>query len=363
MPPITLLIKPSSGMCNMDCTYCFYHDIVEKREKESYGFMDYETLETVVKKTLDYSEGSCSFGFQGGEPTLIGLDFYKELIKMVGKYNKKQLKVYYFLQTNGYDLNKEWALFFKQHNFLIGLSIDGTVHTHNKYRKNSRKENTFEKVIATANLFQKLQVEFNILTVVNKTTAQSIRKIYNFYKKNKFEYLQFIPCMDPFMEEMGVEEYSLKPEYYGAFLCDLFDLWYEDKKKGGNLYIRQFENYIGMLLGHPPEACDMNGHCSMQYVVEADGGVYPCDFYVLESYLLGNFKTGNFIDFDQRRTELQFIEESLFIHHDCEQCKYYSLCRGGCKRYKVNEKTHFCKSYRSFFEHAAERMIDLARSF
>ena len=160
--------------------------------------------------------------------------------------------------------------------------------------------------------------------------------------------------------------YSLTAEAYGTFLCTLFDQWYRDVKKGAGCSIRQFENYIGMLLGCPPEECGMSGVCGMQHVVEADGSVYPCDFYVLDAYRLGNLRTDSFEQINQRRKDIAFVEASMAIDPECRCCRFFSLCRGGCRRHRpVNRggtlgKNIFCESYRRFFAYTEERLRELA---
>ncbi|WP_367568023.1 anaerobic sulfatase maturase [Lacrimispora sp.] len=364
MPPINVLIKPASGNCNMRCDYCFYYDTMCKREQSSYGFMSLETLEKVIQKVLAYAKGSCTFAFQGGEPTLCGLDFFEKSILFQKRYNINHVKIQNALQTNGYHLNQEWAEFFVKNNFLIGVSLDGGPKIHNRYRKNTKGEETFFKVMKNVELFQKAGVEFNILSVVNGATAPAIRKTYEFYRKNHLNYLQFISCLDPMGEPPGSREYSLTPEAYGRFLTDLFDLWYEDLQLGRQPYIRHFENYIGILLGQFPESCDMQGICGKQYVVEADGSVYPCDFYVMDRYRLGNFCKNSVEEIDQVREQIGFIKESQQKETACLNCRYEALCRGGCKRTRQADQDHhqyFCQSYKMFFDACLPKMLEIAK--
>lgn len=366
MPPVHLLIKPSSGMCNMRCQFCFYHDITEKREHDSYGFMSDETLEHVISKALSYAEESVTIAFQGGEPTLSGLPFFELAVKLARQYNTKNLKIDFALQTNGYHLDEEWAKFFAREHFLVGISIDGTIHTHDAYRKNGAGEGTFLAIMKTVDLFNKHGVEYNVLTVVNRRTAASVRKIYQYYKKMGFSYLQFIPCLDPIGAPPGQEDYSLTPEMYGRFLCELFDLWYEDLIKGQPVYIRQFYNYASILLTGRAEACDMNGYCSIQNVVEADGEVYPCDFFVLDDYKLGNLNTTGFEEIHEKRLEIGFLSPEKGPDKECQECQYFPICRGGCYRHRTmsgtkNRRNYFCTSYRMFFEHCMDRLLNAAR--
>ncbi|MDL2232311.1 anaerobic sulfatase maturase [Ruminococcaceae bacterium OttesenSCG-928-L11] len=367
MPPLTMLIKPASSNCNMRCQYCFYADVSHNREVPSYGMMSLGTLENIVQKALDYASGSCTIAFQGGEPTLIGLDFYRRLVEMVKQYNHKNLNIAYAIQTNGYVIDREWADFFAANKFLVGLSLDGNKDIHDSLRPDFQDKGTFSKVMHAAQVMTAAKVDFNILTVVTRQSARSINKIYNFYKRNGFLYHQYIPCLDPFGEERGGHGYSLTAEQYGQFLMTLFDLWYRDIKQGTLVSVRYFDNLILMLRGYPPESCGMLGHCTMQNVVEADGGVYPCDFYVIDKYLLGNLNEISFADIDANRVKTGFIQASQEVSPPCRGCKWAPLCRGGCRRDRepaTGDKlvhNHFCKSYQMFFEYAIERLDEISR--
>ena len=362
MPPVNLLIKPASGLCNMECDYCFYCDETQKRKQASYGLMSKETLENVIRKAFSYAEQSVGIAFQGGEPTLCGIDFFEEAVRLVKQYNVNNLKIEFALQTNGYAITEEWCEFFKKNHFLVGLSVDGTEATHDKYRHNKNGEGTYQKVLQAARLMKKNGVEFNILTVVNKETAENIDSIYKEYKRNGWEYLQFIACLDPIGEIRGQREYSLTPKAYGEFLVRLFHLWYKDWKRGKQPYIRQFENYIGILLKYEPESCEQRGVCGIQNVVEADGGVYPCDFYVLDDFKLGNLNQDTMGKIQERRSEIGFIERSQNHSEDCRQCRWFSLCRGGCYRCRDGmEDNYFCESYRMLFENCFAQMEEISR--
>lgn len=224
------------------------------------------------------------FWFSEREPTLVGLDFFKKLVELEKEYNKKGIKVNNTIQTNGILINDEWSKFLADNNFLVGLSLDGPKNLHDINRVDASNKGTFNKVMKTVNLFNSYGVEYNILFVVNGYTARHAKKIYNFYKKNNFKYLQFIPCLDPLDKEFGQSSYSLTPEKFEKFLITLFDSWYNDIIKNDPVSIRIFDNYANMLRGYPPESCGMNGLCACQFVTESDGSVYPCDFYVLDKW-------------------------------------------------------------------------------
>ncbi len=370
MPPINIMIKPASSLCNLRCKYCFYFDTADNREVESYGIMKEETLENVIKEAVDFAEGHLTVAFQGGEPTLAGLDFYKKYIEIQKKYKKPGLEVHNALQTNGFVIDDEWAKFFKENNFLIGVSLDGTKECHDAFRVDNKDKGSFKRVMEGIESMKKYKVDFNILCVVNSVTAKKIQSVYNFYKKNQFEYLQFIPCLQPFNHEGDKMPFTLSAKDWGTFLCNLFDIWYRDFTNGNPVHIRQFENYIEMILGYPPESCGMSGICSWQNIVEADGSCYPCDFYVLDKYKLGNFNENNFNQINEKRKELKFVENSSKIHEKCLKCRHVNICRGGCKRYcepftedDSRDLNILCEGYMKFFDHSYERLRGLATLF
>ena len=369
MPPISVLIKPSSGMCNMHCDYCFYCDEIEKRRQESYGFMTEETLKNIVRRTLPRAEGTISYAFQGGEPTLRGLDFFRKLIEFEKTYNKNGIRVQNAFQTNGTLLTEEWCDFLAESHFLVGISIDGVPETHDKYRHlKGSDRSAFELTLKATELMDRAGVDYNILTVVNSETAINIGAIYNFYREKGWNWQQYIACLDPLGEKKGRHPWSLTPELYGNFLIELFNLWYEDLKENKQPYIRQFDNWVGILMGYPPEACDQRGICGIQYVCEADGSVYPCDFYMLDEYRLGNFNTDRIYSIDSKRIKTGFLQESLKISEKCRNCEYGAICRGGCFRNREmtpDEKylNYFCPAYKMFFQTCSPRLSEIAEKF
>ncbi len=366
MPPLSLLIKPASSACNLRCKYCFYADEAMNRAVYSYGMMSEETLENVVRRAMAFAEGSVSFGFQGGEPTLRGLPFFRLFAELVRRYNAKNLAVRLAIQTNGTLLDEEWARFLREERFLVGLSLDGTEAVHDRLRRDAAGQGTFRTVLAAAELLRAHDVEFNVLTVVTGYTAKNIGRIYPFFMKNGLRYQQYIPCLDPLGEPRGRADYALTPQLYGRFLKELFDLWYADVAAGRFVYVRHLENLAGALLGNAPEHCGMQGRCSMQSVVEADGSVYPCDFYVLDRYRLGNLNGDDYPALVGALERSRFIEESLSQAEECRACRWFSLCRGGCRRDRdaggeALGLNFFCPAYRQFYEYAVPRLQALLR--
>ena len=366
MPALSLLIKPASGNCNMRCRYCFYADELDNREIRSYGKMSVDTMHTIVDKAMEYGDYECTIAFQGGEPTLAGLDFYRDLVAYVTAHeNLKKLKIHYALQTNGYLINEEWAAFLGENHFLVGVSLDGIKEIHDRYRLDAAGKGTYQRVISAIRLLEKHQVEYNILTVVTAATARNGQKIYNYFKKNHFGYQQYIECLDPIGEEPGQHEYSLTPEKYGEFLKSMFDAWYLDMRSGTYVYNRYFENLMMIMAGQQPESCNMRGVCGKQWVFEADGSVYPCDFYALDQWRLGNIQENSFEEMDEKRDGLGFIQWSMRQQEDCQKCRWFGLCRNGCRRNREpvtaehTNRNYFCKSYQMFFEYAYPRLEEI----
>lgn len=367
MPDLSLLIKPASSSCNMRCEYCFYHDVAASREIANYGMMSDDTLECIVKKAFEYADGTISFGFQGGEPTMAGLDFFRKAIELQKKYNVKRIAVHNALQTNGLNINDEWAEFFYKNKFLIGLSLDGGKPIHDKYRLDASGNGTFDRVLGAAAVMDRHRVEYNILSTVNIDVAYNIDKIYYLFKKHKFNYLQFIPCLDEFNGEK--RGYSLTSEAYGEFLIKLFKLWYIDLCKKTPVSIRYFDNLVTMLAGYPPESCGMAGSCSCYYMIEADGGVYPCDFYVTDEWKIGNILTDGFDEMRQSDQAKRFVEISRQVAEECRGCEFYGICRGGCRRNREpismgqNTLNEFCGAYKAFFAEALPDLKKVAQRF
>ena len=363
MKPLVVMIKPASGQCNMKCDYCFYGDEMDHRSQASFGFMTEDTLKAVIRKTMLRAEGSIYYVFQGGEPTLRGLPFFHRVLELQKQYNKKGVMVYNSIQTNGYLLDDAWCQFLAENHFLVGISLDGVKKTHDMCRHGRDGSPSFDRILGAARLLEKYGAEYNILTVVTKQVAENIGEIYTFYKEQGFKFQQYIACMDPI--EGKENDYSLTPAMYGEFLIRLFGLWAEDFARREHPFIRQFENDLQKVLGYIPEACEHNGRCSEQYAVEADGSVYPCDFYMLDEYSLGNFNVNTIGQMDEKRAELQFRETSQMVSEECRRCDYCFLCRNGCQRNRVLQaygtyKNFFCKGYKIFFEKHINQLRQIA---
>jgi len=367
MPAGIFMIKPASSLCNMRCKYCFYIDEASHRKVASYGVMSEDTLEIIVRKAMAFSTGSCTFIFQGGEPTLAGLPFYEKLIEFQKRYRPQSLQVFNSLQTNGYAIDEAWAKFLANHHFLVGLSMDGDANAHNLHRVDATGAGTYHRVLRAAKLFDQFGVDYNILTVVTGNTARHIGRIYDHYRKNGFQFLQFIPCLDPINAVSGAQPFSLKPDTFSYMLRTLFDRWYRDYQNGNPVSIRYFDNLLIILLGQQPESCAMNGYCTANCVIEADGSVYPCDFYMLDAWKLGNIHDNAIETMLQSPNALRFMRSSIGHSEKCRACRYFTLCRGGCRREREmatdTSINYYCTAYQEFFDHAISRLIEIARNY
>ncbi len=374
VPYLNMLIKPASGLCNMKCIYCFYADETAARRTADFGIMKEAAAEILVEKALDEAVRGCTFMFQGGEPLLAGLGFFERFAGFAEKHNRKRIPVSYSIQTNGYALTDEWAAFFARHRFLVGLSYDGLDDIHDAFRPDRQGRGTSSRVKSAVRILNSHGVPFNILTVVTSELAGKIRKIYPQYKNAGIRWQQYIPCLDPLPDaerDTAAENESrsvsgspyLTAGAYGLFLKQLFDMWYDDIEKGKDIHIRYFENLAAMCAGYPPESCGMSGSCVLQYVVEADGSVYPCDFYALDRWRLGSIVTDSFDSIRDSFDGSGFAGISEHLHAKCGTCRWRFLCRGGCRRDRRDGGTglnRFCSAYRTFFEHAYPRLQKLA---
>ena len=360
--PFTALVKPASSACNMRCRYCFYADEARSRSVANYGLMSTGTLERLVEKAFAYATGPVSFAFQGGEPTLAGLDFYRALIEYEKKYNARRLPVSNAIQTNGLLIDGTWAGFLRENRFLVGLSMDGYGALHDSLRPDAAGNGTFARACEAAEVMTKSHVDFNILCVVSGPVARHGGKVYRYFRNRRFNYLQFIPCLDPLDGAPG--EWSLTAGDYARFLRETFALYYDDFMSGHPVSVRQFDNYVGMLLGQPPESCGMSGVCANYFTVEGDGSVYPCDFYVLDEWKMGNINEDSIEDMASSEAARRFVELSRPVNEKCRACRWLPLCRGGCRRNREpiaeNTLNQFCAAYESFFEYACEGLRRIA---
>lgn len=356
-PQLTMMIKPASAACNLACDYCFYVDTAHHRELGVLPLMNSEVADAIIQKSLSEAN-HCSFVFQGGEPTLAGLGFFERFVEQVALHKSEGHTITYAFQTNGLKLDTQWARFFKEHGFLVGVSFDGSPRLHDLHRYDAHKRGSGRSVAATIALLKAEGVQFNVLSVVTNELAQNIKQAYTYLVNHEVYYHQYIACMDP----LDGDKNYLSPAVYAQFLKELFDLWFDSWQQGKPVSIRFFDNLVGMLLGYPPESCDMGGICSANYVVESNGNIYPCDFYCTDDQSLGTIVENSFAELDAKRSKLRFIEDSPNRTDVCATCQWRMLCRGGCKRYRSESGYKFCSSMQEFFPYAIQRLQMVAQA-
>lgn len=360
MKTLSFLIKPASSACDLRCSYCFYLDEASHRGKACHPLMKEDVVDAMLQNIFATGD-DVILAFQGGEPSLVGLAWYRSFVAKVNKMNTKNVHVSYAFQTNATLIDDDWAAFFHDNHFLVGVSLDGFSRIHNLHRKKGDGSPSFRETMRGIECLKKADAEFNILTVVTNDTVDNLDRIWDFFLEQGFTYQQYIPAIDPMG---GDDDTYLSSEAYGKFLISLSERWMEANQQGYPVSIRLFDNFIAMLSGYPVEACDMVGHCSVQYVVEANGDIYPCDFYCTDTFRLGNIMTDSILQMDRKREELSFISGSFPTAKECGTCQLFPLCRGGCKRYRDKEGLfRFCGSYQEFFSRTLPSFQKIAKNY
>ena len=364
MRPFTLLIKPSGSDCNVDCTYCFY-----KRRAPEIGRgrqrMSDAVLGKLVKDYLKLRFPLSGFAWQGGEPTLMGLDFYRQVGELQKKHGAPGQEVGNSLQTNAILLDDEWCRFLHANTFLVGISIDGPRELHDHYRLDLGGRGTFDRVVRAIERCKEHDVEFNTLTLVNNLTANHPDEIFDFLIDLGVRYLQFIPCVETDPQTGQVAEFSVSPEQYGEFLCRVFDRWMEygpDK-----LSIRDFDSILSYCVEGRHSICTFDRQCSQYIVIEHTGDVFPCDFFVDPQWRLGNILDTPMEELAACPAKRAFARKKENLCNKCLICRHLALCRGGCMKDRApfekdgrGRESYLCESYRQFFDHALPGFMQTA---
>ena len=336
MKRLNLLIKPASSLCNMRCRYCFYSDISAGREIPSYGLMSLETTDKILDNIFKDIENNdeITFAFQGGEPSLAGLPWFRHFTENVAS-RKKNITVHYAFQTNGLLLDDAFCDFFHENKFLLGLSIDTGKRFHDRNRFSGSGDGTFDACLEAKKLLEKYQVEYNILCVLTNDIAKDPEKAWRFIMNENIRFIQFIPCLEPPDDHTDLKQSAgntLRPALFAKFYSGLLPLWIKEFEKGNYISVKLFDDVVNYFFKGVPSACGIDGLCHNQYVVEADGGVYPCDFYAFDEYKTGNLCESTpkeLFDTDKVR---YFLGEKPKLPKICATCGFFKACRGGCKR-------------------------------
>ena len=357
MKQLSIMLKPASSLCNLRCKYCFYANVADLREVHSYGMMRQETTEAILSNIRNgLKKGDqITFSFQGGEPTLAGLDYFKHFLSITDTW--KDVHISYALQTNAILLDDEWCQFLKKHNFLVGVSWDILPECHDSVRIDPESRGTNRKVLAAINLLKAHGVEFNILCTLTNYVARHPNQVWKQLLKQDIQFVQFTPCLDE-LDAPGTSDYALTPERFAAFYDRLFPLWFADYQAGKYRSVKLFDDIVNLLAFGSPTACGINGHCHPQVIVEADGSTYPCDFYCIDQYKLGNLATDDLLDLLKSPRVAAFANRPHRQPELCNTCEFIRFCGGNCKRMQAQicckpEET-FCGYQNLLRSHAAD---------
>ena len=370
----TTMIKPVGSLCNLDCDYCYYlgkADLYGGRQPK----MSDELLERYISQYIEAVQvPTVTFCWHGGEPLLAGIDFYEKAVALQNRYRgNKQIEN--SLQTNGLLINPDWCDFFRQNNFLIGLSLDGPKEIHDAYRHDRGGQPTFDRVMRGLEMMATSGVEYNTLSTINDRCAGQGKRVYQFMRSIS-KYMQFLPVVEhtlttpsgraaivpPGTEGAKSAPWSITPKAFGKFMCDVFDEWVIGDV--GERFVQLFDITLAQWYGVQPSLCAFCPTCGDGLVVEHNGDVYMCDHFVYPEYKLGNIGTEHLSDLQRKPELFRFgIEKRNSLPSDCRKCEYLFACRGECPKHRFattrrGEKglNALCEGYKHFFEYTAPYM-------
>ena len=370
-----LMAKPTGSACNLNCDYCFFL----KKEKLYPGSdfrMSDEVHEAYIRQLLEaHQVPSITIAWQGGEPTLMGLDFFRRSMELQKKYQKTGTQIENTFQTNGILLNEEWCQFFHENKFLIGLSMDGPKELHDFYRKDKGGHGTFDRVVRAARLLQKHKVEFNVLCTVNSKNADHPLEVYRFFRDELgTHYIQFIPIVER-INEMGetgyqegnrVTDRSVRPDQWGRFLIKIFDEWV--KRDVGRTFVLNFDGALAGWLNMAGTVCIFGPTCGQGTALEHNGDLYSCDHFVEPNYYLGNILKTPMIELAASEKQRKFGRDKRdTLPRYCRECEVLHICNGECPKNRFIETpdgeaglNYLCEGYKAFFRHADKPMKIMA---
>ena len=361
-----VMTKPIGPICNLDCEYCFYLD-KEKLYPETQSFrMNDAILENYVKQYIEAQEvNEVTFAWQGGEPTLMGVDFFRQAIRYQQKYRRPGMQIQNSFQTNATLLNDEWGEFFKRNKFLIGVSIDGPPEIHDKYRYDKRGRPSSDQVIQGLHILQEHKVDYNVLCVVNKHNAEYPKEVYNYFKELGAEFMQFIPAVENFGGK-NVSPRSVTARQYGKFLCTIFDEWVVDDI--GRIFVQIFDIALEAWLGYTPSLCIFNETCGDALAIEHNGDLYSCDHFVTSDYHVGNIADNTIAEMVDSPFQRKFgTDKRDTLPEYCRSCEVKFVCNGGCPKNRFIKTptgedglNYLCAGYKQFFNHIDEPMKMMA---
>jgi uncharacterized protein len=328
--------------------------------------MDAAVLEATVRQVLHAGAAEVSFGWQGGEPTLMGVPFFERAVELQRRYGRPGQTVGNGLQTNGLLIDERWCRLLRASRFLVGLSLDGPQHVHDHYRLARGGQLTWQRVTEAARRLLDAGVEVNALVVVTDYSAAYAQEIYAFLRDAGLRHMQFIPCLERDPAAGAPSAFSVSPERLGAFFCELFDAWRADFRHGNpTTFLRWFESVFATYVGVRAPECTLLSECGNYLVVEHNGDVFACDFYVEPEWKLGNVLSGSLADMLNSPQQARFGRRKATLAATCQTCRWLAHCRGGCPRERWSESvtSRLCEAYRSFFAHADPVFRELAAAW
>lgn len=363
--PFHLMLKPCGAACNLACTYCYY---LEKAAlyPDGRGRMDAETLERVIAAYVQANPAAeVVFGWQGGEPLLMGIDFFRRALALQAQYKRPGQRVLNALQTNGTLLTEEWAAFLAAHDFLVGISLDGPAALHDRFRCDRGGQPTHARVIAGLELLQRHQVDVNALVTVNRENMAHPLDVYRHVVGLGVEHVQFIPIVERETPTRSkVTNWSVRPGAFGAFLCAVFDEW--ARRDVGRVFVQLFESALNVWLGRPPTVCVYGTTCGRALVVEHMGDLYACDHFVYPEYRRGTVTAETLADLVDSPAQQAFGCAKADLPTECLQCQVRAFCGGDCPKHRLRQGaggqplSYLCPGYRQFFEHSASVLQAMA---
>ena len=371
-----IMMKPAGSLCNLGCAYCYYLD-----KAEIYGGreprMSLEMLETAVRGYIEANDvPEVTFIWHGGEPMVLGLDFYRKAMEFQQRYAGGKT-IRNTLQTNGTLITREWARFFREHGFLLGVSLDGPQDIHDKFRRDKGGAPTFDKVMRGIELLDAEGVPFNTMSTVNAACEGRGLEVYRFLKGIGSRYLQFMPVVehvlrgprpwivDPDTPGAVLARWSVSDVGFGRFLCDIFDEWV--RQDVGACFVNLFDTTLAGWCGVPPGTCAYADTCGDNAILEHNGDLYPCDHFVYPKYRLGNIREHSIAELMDSEKMVQFgLAKRTALPRRCRACEYVQLCHGECPKHRFNRTEAgetglnvLCAGYRMFYAHSAPYMLKM----
>jgi uncharacterized protein len=370
-PAFQVLVKPTGAICNLDCSYCFFLSKEALYPGSRFRMPD-DLLETYIRQLIaSHGAQEVTISWQGGEPTLMGLDFFCRALELAEKYRRPGMTFLHTIQTNGTLLDDDWAAFFKRHGFLVGISIDGPREMHDAYRVDKGGKPTFDRVMRGLRFLQKHGVEHNILTTVNRVNGDHPLEVYRFLRDEAdASWMQFIPVVERInsdgrtllQEGSTVTERSVLPEQFGAFLCAIFDEWV--RKDVGRVFVQTFEATARNWMGLPSGICVFDQTCGLGVALEHNGDLYSCDHFVEPRYRLGNILEEDMLDLVASDRQREFgLDKLSSLPRYCLECDVRFACHGECpkNRFLVAPDgepglNYLCSGLKAFFHHVDRPM-------